>query len=40
MYASIWFLLSGIRELSLEDIMDKYFLFLQIFFSREGKRGP
>jgi hypothetical protein len=37
---SIWFLTSGIRALSLADIVGKYFLFLQIFFFGEEKRGP
>jgi hypothetical protein len=34
------FLTSGIRALSLADIVGKYFLFLQIFFFGEEKRGP
>jgi hypothetical protein len=33
------FLTSGIRALSLADIVGKYFLFLQIFFSEKKKRG-
>jgi hypothetical protein len=36
---SIWFLTSGIRALSLADIVGKYFLFLQIFFSEKKKEG-
>jgi hypothetical protein len=32
------FLTSGIRALSLIDIVDKYFLFLQIFFFEEEKK--
>jgi hypothetical protein len=35
---SIWFLTSGIRALSLADIVGKYFLFLQIFFFSEKKK--
>jgi choline-glycine betaine transporter len=38
LYASIWFLTSGIRALSLADIVGKYFLFLQIFFFRRRKK--
>jgi hypothetical protein len=34
------FLKIGIIALSLADIMCKYFLFLQIFFFGEEKRGP
>jgi hypothetical protein len=34
------FLTSGIRALSLADIVGKSFLFLQIFFSEKKKRGP
>jgi hypothetical protein len=34
------FLTSGIRALSLADIVGKYFLFLQIFVFEEEKRGP
>jgi uncharacterized membrane protein YbaN (DUF454 family) len=37
-YASILFLTFGIKELSLVDIVGKYFLFLQFFFWE--KRGP
>jgi hypothetical protein len=33
------FLTSGIRALSLVDIVGKYFLFLQIFFLRRKKRA-
>jgi hypothetical protein len=33
------FLTSGIRALSLADIVGKYFLFLQIFFSEKKKRA-
>jgi hypothetical protein len=33
------YLTSGIRALSLADIVDKYFLFLQIFFSEKKKEG-
>jgi hypothetical protein len=35
---SLWFLTSGIRALSLADIVGKYFLFLQIFFFRRRKK--
>jgi hypothetical protein len=35
----IGFLTSGIRALSLADIVGKYFLFLQIFFRRRKKRA-
>jgi hypothetical protein len=40
-YLQIWyrFLTSGIRALSLADIVGKYFLFLQIFFRRRKKRA-
>jgi hypothetical protein len=34
------FLTSGIRALSLAGVVGKYFLFLQIFFFGEEKRGP
>jgi hypothetical protein len=34
------FLTIGIRALSLADIVGKYFLFLQMFFFGEEKRGP
>jgi hypothetical protein len=34
------YLTSGIRTLSLAYIVGKYFLFLQIFFFGEEKRGP
>jgi hypothetical protein len=37
---SIWFLTSGIRALSLAGVVGNYFLFLQIFFFGEEKRGP
>jgi hypothetical protein len=37
---SDWFLTSGIRALSLAGVVGKYFLFLQIFFFGEEKRGP
>jgi hypothetical protein len=33
------FLTSGIKALSLADIVGKYFLFLQIFFSEKKKEG-
>jgi hypothetical protein len=33
------FLTIGIRALSLADIVDKYVLFLQIFFSEKKKKG-
>jgi hypothetical protein len=36
---NIGFLTSGIRALSLADIVGKYFLFLQIFFRRRKKRA-
>ena len=36
---SIGFLTSGIRALSLADIVGKYFLFLQIFFSEKKKES-
>jgi hypothetical protein len=39
-FRSIWFLTSGIRALSLAGVVGKYFLFLQIFFFGEEKRGP
>jgi hypothetical protein len=41
-YLQIWYryLTIGIRALSLADIVGKYFLFLQIFFFGEEKRGP
>jgi hypothetical protein len=35
-----WFLTSGIRALSLAGVVGNYFLFLQIFFFGEEKRGP
>jgi hypothetical protein len=40
-YLQIWFrfLTIGIRALSLADIVGKYFLFLQIFFSEKKKEG-
>jgi hypothetical protein len=40
-YFQIWYryLTSGIRALSLADIVGKYFLFLQIFFRRRKKRA-
>jgi hypothetical protein len=39
-YSDIFrFLTSGIRTLSLADIVGKYFLFLQIFFSKKKKEG-
>jgi hypothetical protein len=40
-YLQIWYryLTSGIRALSLADIVGKYFLFLQIFFSEKKKEG-
>jgi hypothetical protein len=34
------FLTSGIRALSLAGVVGNYFLFLQIFFFGEEKRGP
>jgi hypothetical protein len=37
---SLWFLTSGIKALSLAGVVGKYFLFLQIFFFGEEKRGP
>jgi hypothetical protein len=36
---SLWFLTSGIRAISLADIVGKYFLFLQICFSEKKKEG-
>jgi hypothetical protein len=35
-----WFLTIGIRALSLAGVVGNYFLFLQIFFFGEEKRGP
>jgi hypothetical protein len=35
-----WFLTSGIRALSRAGVVGNYFLFLQIFFFGEEKRGP
>jgi hypothetical protein len=36
----VWFLTSGIRALSRAGVVGNYFLFLQIFFFGEEKRGP
>jgi hypothetical protein len=40
LYSVIWFLTSGIRALSLADIVGKYFLFFVDVFFREEKKGP
>jgi hypothetical protein len=39
LYSGIWLVTSGIRALSLADIVGKYFLFLQFFFSKKKKEG-
>jgi hypothetical protein len=38
LYSGIWFLTSGTRALSLANIVGKYFVFLQIFFSKKKKK--
>jgi hypothetical protein len=40
LYSGLWFLTIGIRALSLARVVGNYFLFLQIFFFGEEKRGP
>jgi hypothetical protein len=40
LYSVIGYLTIGIRALSLAGVVGNYFLFLQIFFFGEEKRGP